>query len=37
MLDQVIRPHTTVLVKASRGMAFEDLVEYLKSKTKEAE
>ena len=37
VLDQVIRPHTTVLVKASRGMAFEDLVEYLKSKTKEAE
>ena len=37
VLDQVLRPHTTVLVKASRGMAFEDLVEYLKSKTKEAE
>ena len=37
VLDKVIRPHTTVLVKASRGMAFEDLVEYLKSITKEAE
>ena len=37
VLEQVVRPHTTVLVKASRGMAFEDLVEYLKSITKEAE
>ena len=37
VLDKVIRPHTTGLVKAPRGMAFEDLVEYLKSITKEAE
>ncbi|MCI8477575.1 MAG: UDP-N-acetylmuramoyl-tripeptide--D-alanyl-D-alanine ligase [Oscillospiraceae bacterium] len=35
ILDQVVKPHATILVKASRGMAFEDLVEYLKSKTKE--
>ncbi|MBU5434559.1 UDP-N-acetylmuramoyl-tripeptide--D-alanyl-D-alanine ligase [Pseudoflavonifractor sp. MSJ-37] len=37
VLDKVTRPDTTILVKASRGMAFEDLVEYLKSITKEAE
>ncbi|MGN8874769.1 UDP-N-acetylmuramoyl-tripeptide--D-alanyl-D-alanine ligase [Pseudoflavonifractor sp. HCP28S3_F10] len=36
VLDAVVRPGATVLVKASRGMAFEDLVEYLKSITKEA-
>jgi len=35
ILARVVRPHATVLVKASRGMAFEDLVEYLKSITKE--
>ena len=33
VLPQVIQPNTTVLVKASRGMAFEELVEYLKSIT----
>ena len=36
VLEQVIGPNTTVLVKASRGMAFEELVEYLKSITTEA-
>ena len=36
VLPQVIGPHTTVLVKASRGMAFEELVEYLKGITQEA-
>lgn len=36
VLSQVVRPHATILVKASRGMAFEDLVEDLKSMTKEA-
>lgn len=30
VLDQVIRPNTTVLCKASRGMAMEELVEYIK-------
>ena len=32
-LDSVVKPHATILVKASRGMAFEELVEYLKSVT----
>ena len=36
VLRQVVKPDTTVLVKASRGMAFEELVEYLKELTKEA-
>ena len=36
VLDGVIRPHATILVKASRGMAMEELVEYLLSITKEA-
>ncbi len=36
VLPQVIGPHTTVLVKASRGMAVEELVEYLKGITQEA-
>ena len=36
VLDQVVRPHTTILVKASRGMAFEELVEYLRTITPEA-
>ena len=36
VLAQVVKPHTTILVKASRGMAFEELVEYLKGLTKEA-
>ena len=36
ILDGVVKPHATILVKASRGMAFEDLVEYLKGITKEA-
>lgn len=30
VLDQVIRPNTTVLCKASRGMAMEELVAYIK-------
>ena len=29
-LDQVIRKNTIVLCKASRGMAMEELVEYIK-------
>ncbi len=36
VLDSVVRPHATILVKASRGMALEELVEYLLSITKEA-
>ena len=28
MLDGVVRPHATILVKASRGMALEELVDY---------
>lgn len=36
VLAQVLTPESTVLVKASRGMAFEELVEYLKSITTEA-
>ena len=36
VLDSVVRPHATILVKASRGMAMEELVEYLISITKEA-
>ena len=36
VLDGVVKPNATILVKASRGMAFEDLVEYLKSITREA-
>ena len=32
-LDSVVKPHATILVKSSRGMAFEELVEYLKSVT----
>lgn len=35
-LHDLLRPGTTVLVKASRGMEFEVIVEYLKSITKEA-
>ena len=35
VLRQVVKPHATILVKASRAMAFEDLVEYLKSLTRE--
>lgn len=35
ILAQAAQPHTTILVKASRGMAFEDLVEHLKSITEE--
>lgn len=36
VLEQVVKPNCTVLVKASRGMAFEELVEYLKGITQEA-
>ena len=35
VLAQVVKPHATILVKASRGMAFEDLTEYLKQITQE--
>lgn len=35
ILSQVLEPEATVLVKASRGMAFEELAEYLKSITTE--
>ena len=35
VLDSVVRPGTTVLVKASRGMAMEQLVDYLLGITKE--
>ena len=35
VLDGVVRPGTTVLVKASRGMAMEQLVDYLLGITKE--
>ena len=36
VLAQVVKPGCTILVKASRGMAFEELVEYLKVITPEA-
>lgn len=36
VLEHVLTPGSTVLVKASRGMAFEELVEHLKDITKEA-
>ncbi|MEG1857695.1 MAG: UDP-N-acetylmuramoyl-tripeptide--D-alanyl-D-alanine ligase [Pseudoflavonifractor sp.] len=36
VLTQVTKPHATILIKASRGMAFEELVDHLKSITKEA-
>ena len=36
VLDGVVRPHATILVKASRGMAMEELVDYLLGITKEA-
>ena len=35
VLAGLIRPHSTILVKASRGMAFEELADYLKSLTKD--
>ena len=35
VLDGLVRPHATILVKASRGMALEELVDYLLSITKE--
>ncbi len=34
-LKELVKPGTTVLVKASRGMAFESVTDYLKSITKE--
>ena len=34
-LDDLIRPNATILVKASRGMALEELVDYLLSITRE--
>ena len=37
VLEQVVKPDCTVLVKASRGMAFEEFVEFLKGITKEPE
>ncbi|MCD7947376.1 MAG: UDP-N-acetylmuramoyl-tripeptide--D-alanyl-D-alanine ligase [Oscillospiraceae bacterium] len=36
ILAEAAKPHTTILVKASRGMAFEEFVEYLKSVTRES-
>ena len=36
LLRELVRPGTTVLVKASRGMAFEELTAFLKSITEEA-
>ncbi len=36
VLAQLVKPNATILVKASRGMAFEELVEYLKGITREA-
>ena len=36
MLDELVKPDATILVKASRGMAMEELVEYLLTITKEA-
>jgi UDP-N-acetylmuramoyl-tripeptide--D-alanyl-D-alanine ligase len=36
VLDQVVTPGSTVLCKASRGMHMEELVEYVRSITKEA-
>lgn len=35
VLEQIVKPDCTVLVKASRGMAFEEFVEFLKGITKE--
>ncbi len=35
LLAQLLRPNTTILVKASRGMAFEELADYLKSVTRD--
>ena len=35
ILGQLVRPDATILVKASRGMAFEEFVDYLKSITAE--
>lgn len=35
MLGDLLRPNTTVLVKASRGMAMETIVDYLKHETQE--
>ena len=37
VLEQIVKPDCTVLVKASRGMAFEEFVEYVKSITKEVD
>ncbi len=37
LLARLLRPDATVLVKASRGMAFEDLAEYLKSITQDGQ
>ena len=35
MLEQIVKPNCTVLVKASRSMEFEEIVEFLKGITKE--
>ena len=35
VLEQIVKPDCTVLVKASRGMAFEEFVEFLKGITKD--
>ena len=36
VLEGLVGPHATILVKASRGMELEELVEYLLTITKEA-
>ena len=36
VLEQIVKPNCTVLVKASRGMAFEEFVEFLKTITGES-
>ncbi len=36
ILKELVRPNSTILVKASRGMAFEELVDYLKELAPEA-
>ncbi len=35
VLEQIVKPDCTILVKASRGMAFEEFVEFLKGITKD--
>ena len=35
VLEQIVKPNCTVLVKASRSMEFEEFVEFLKGITKD--